>query len=47
LTTVRQPLFDVGRCLGQAILSMINKQPIAIDVPKLTLMVRESVRRIV
>jgi LacI family transcriptional regulator len=47
LTTVRQPLFDVGRCLGQAILSMINRQPIAIDVPKLSLVVRESVRRIV
>ncbi|MDQ2823501.1 MAG: LacI family transcriptional regulator [Pseudomonadota bacterium] len=47
LTTVRQPLFDVGRCLGQAILSMIHKETIAIDVPKLTLMIRESVRRIV
>jgi LacI family transcriptional regulator len=47
LTTVRQPLFDVGRCLGQAILSMINQQPIAIDVPKLSLIVRESVRRII
>jgi LacI family transcriptional regulator len=47
LTTVRQPLFDVGRCLGQAILAMINGQAIDIDVPKLSLVVRESVRRIV
>lgn len=47
LTTVRQPLFDVGRCLGQAILSMIGQEPITIDVPRLTLMIRESVRRIV
>ena len=47
LTTVRQPLFDVGRCLGKAILAMIHEQPITIDVPKLSLVVRESVRRIV
>jgi len=47
LTTVRQPLFDVGRCLGRAILAMINGQAIDIDVPKLSLVVRESVRRIV
>ena len=47
LTTVRQPLFDVGRCLGQAILAMINRQAIHVEVPKLSLVVRESVRRIV
>jgi LacI family transcriptional regulator len=46
LTTVRQPLFDVGRCLGQAILKMIGQRPLDIDVPQLSLMVRESVRRL-
>ena len=46
LTTVRQPLFDVGRSLGQAILKMINHEPFTVDVPPLSLVVRESVRRI-
>jgi LacI family transcriptional regulator len=46
LTTVRQPLFDVGRCLGQAILKMIGKETLDIEVPQLSLVVRESVRRI-
>lgn len=46
LTTVRQPLFDVGRCLGQAILKMIRHEDPRTDVPELELVVRESVRRI-
>jgi LacI family transcriptional regulator len=46
LTTVRQPLFDVGRCLGGAILRMIAKEPLDGAVPELSLVVRESVRRI-
>ncbi len=46
LTTVRQPLFEVGRCLGQGILKMISHEPFAVDVPPLALVVRESVRRI-
>ena len=44
LTTVRQPLFDVGQRLGQAILRMIRKQPLALDLPQPSLVVRESVR---
>lgn len=46
LTTVRQPLFEVGRCLGQGILKMISHEPFTVDVPPLALVVRESVRRI-
>ena len=46
LTTVRQPLFDVGRYLGRAIVKMIAREPIDMEVPQLNLVVRESVRRI-
>jgi LacI family transcriptional regulator len=46
LTTVRQPLFDVGRCLGQAIVRMIGQEPMDLEVPQLSLVVRESVRRV-
>jgi LacI family transcriptional regulator len=46
LTTVRQPLFDVGRCLGQAILKLIGQEKLDLAVPQLSLVVRESVRRI-
>lgn len=44
LTTVRQPLFDVGQRLGRAILTMIRGEPLEREVPQPTLMVRESVR---
>jgi LacI family transcriptional regulator len=46
LTTMRQPLFDVGRCLGQAIVTMIRGEKPEIEPPQLSLVVRESVRRI-
>lgn len=46
LTTVRQPLLDIGQCLGRAILKMIAQEPIDMEVPQLNLVVRESVRRI-
>jgi LacI family transcriptional regulator len=46
LTTVRQPLFDVGRCLGGAILRMIAQEPLDTEVPELSLVLRESVRRL-
>jgi LacI family transcriptional regulator len=46
LTTVRQPLFDVGQCLGRAIVKMIGDEPIDMEVPQLNLVVRESVRRV-
>ena len=44
LTTVRQPLFDVGQRLGRAILTMIRREPLALEVPQPSLVVRESVR---
>jgi LacI family transcriptional regulator len=46
LTTVRQPLFDIGRCLGQVMLRMIGQQQPDIAIPQLSLVVRESVRRL-
>lgn len=46
LTTVRQPLFEVGQCLGHAMLKMIAHEKFEINVPPLSLMVRESVRRV-
>lgn len=46
LTTVRQPLFDVGMCIGQIMLKMINHEKFTVDIPPLSLVVRESVRRI-
>nr|WP_314545596.1 LacI family DNA-binding transcriptional regulator [uncultured Massilia sp.] len=46
LTTVRQPLFDVGKSLGRAIMKMIGNEPHDVDVPQLNLVVRESVRRV-
>jgi LacI family transcriptional regulator len=46
LTTVRQPLLEVGRCLGQAIVKMIGHEPLEIEAPELSLVVRESVRQL-
>jgi LacI family transcriptional regulator len=46
LTTMRQPLFEVGRCLGQAIMAMIRGENPELEAPRLSLVVRESVRRI-
>jgi LacI family transcriptional regulator len=46
LTTVRQPLFDVGKCLGRAIIKMIGHETLDIEVPQLNRVVRESVKRV-
>ncbi|MCC2973917.1 LacI family DNA-binding transcriptional regulator [Massilia sp. IC2-476] len=46
LTTVRQPLFDVGQRLGRAILQMIRREPLALEAPQPTLVIRESVRAV-
>lgn len=46
LTTVRQPLLEVGQCIGEAMLMLINRKKFKFDVPPLSLVVRESVRRI-
>jgi LacI family transcriptional regulator len=46
LTTVRQPLYDVGRCLGETMLRLIRHQEPVVSVPPVSLMVRDSVRRL-
>lgn len=46
LTTVRQPLYEVGTCIANMLLPMIGQPGAAVDVPALSLVVRESVRRI-
>lgn len=46
LTTVRQPLYEVGTCIANMLLPMLGQQGAPIDIPTLSLMVRESVRRI-
>lgn len=46
LTTVRQPLYEVGTCLANMLLPMLGQPGAAIDIPALSLVVRESVRRI-
>ncbi len=46
LTTVRQPLYDVGTCIANLLLPMIGQQGAPVQLPSLSLVVRESVRRI-
>jgi LacI family transcriptional regulator len=46
LTTVRQPLYEVGTCIANMLLPMIGQPGAAVEIPALSLMVRESVRRI-
>jgi LacI family transcriptional regulator len=46
LTTVRQPLLEVGQRIGKAMLKLINQEKLRFEVPALSLVVRESVRRI-
>jgi len=45
LTTVRQPLYEAGICLGRMMLGMVTRQAVEVDLPALSLVVRESVRR--
>jgi LacI family transcriptional regulator len=45
LTTVRQPLYEVGRCIGANMLGLIRQQTPSVPLPAMSLMVRESVRR--
>lgn len=47
LTTVRQPMFDVGRLAAQALLRMVEGEPATLDeLPELSLVVRETTRRL-
>lgn len=45
LTTIRQPVFEVGKQMAKALLQMIKGQKVHIEVPELTLEIRESARR--
>ncbi len=46
LTTVRQPLYDIGRIATNALLCLINGEIVQGDVPPLELVVRETTRRV-
>lgn len=46
LTTVRQPVYDIGRLAVQAMLRLIAGESAEITVPPLELVIRESTRRV-
>jgi LacI family transcriptional regulator len=46
LTTVRQPTYEIGRLAAQGIVQMIRKQSIALSPIPLTLVTRETTRRV-
>lgn len=46
LTTVRQPLYEVGTAIANLLLPMIGRQAAPVTIPSLELVVRESVRRL-
>lgn len=46
LTTVRQPTYEIGRLAAQGIVQMIRKQPVALNPIPLTLVTRETTRRL-
>jgi len=46
LTTIRQPLYDMGKIATNALLTLINGDPVLAQIPPLELVVRETTRRI-
>ncbi|WP_187363009.1 LacI family DNA-binding transcriptional regulator [Massilia aquatica] len=46
LTTIRQPLYDMGRIATNALLALINGEPVMAQIPPLELVVRETTRRV-
>ena len=46
LTTIRQPLYDMGRIATKALLRLIERQPSSEEMPALQLVVRETTRRL-
>ena len=46
LTTIRQPLYDIGRVATTALLRRINGEPVSAQIPPLELIVRETTRKI-
>lgn len=45
LTTIRQPLYDMGRIATHSLLRLINGEPAQAAIPPLELVVRETTRR--
>ena len=45
LTTIRQPLYDMGRIVTNALLRLINGETVDAEIPPLELVVRETTRR--
>ena len=46
LTTVRQPMYDMGRIATQALLRLINGETVQGKIPPVELVVRETTRRV-
>ena len=46
LTTVRQPMYDMGRIATQALLRLINGETVQGEIPPVELVVRETTRRV-
>lgn len=46
LTTVRQPMFEVGQLAARALLQLMDGQPVTVQVPQLSLVVRETTARV-
>lgn len=46
LTTVRQPMYDMGRTATQALLRLINGETVQGEIPPVELVVRETTRRV-
>lgn len=46
LTTVRQPMHELGRQAAEGLLALINGEDVHLEAPELQLVIRESTRRI-
>ncbi len=46
LTTIRQPLYEMGKIATHALLKLINGETVAAHIPPLELVVRETTRRL-
>lgn len=46
LTTIRQPVYEIGRMAAAAMLALIGNKPFKIEPPQLELTIRETTRRL-
>lgn len=46
LTTVRQPMFEVGKLAAQSLLKLVEGEPAGVEIPQLSLVIRETTRRL-